>query len=356
MEQVEARLSDLGSAAQALRDSAQRLEQCQSAVRDIVHELLAQGISTPLSAVLLTLQTPSAELWRMAQTLEQAEQDLGQALSSGAFLSRLQAIRARIEGESRAKIAPPVPAVLAPVAFDGYIARANRPVYQRWRELEQALSADAQHLEQLQARHQATLDEATMLSQRLLSYDPYRDVSQDPALNALYARADLQAQELQMARQQHALLKADAQALELRLERIKPADGADLHLIAGLERGQTAPSVLANTQGCVNYIAQKLTIPVELARDAHLWDEQIAQHPQWGIRIGTTPLVGSVILMEREHPYADDVYGHVMYVERVDGADIWVTDNYHAEAVRLQDLTQELDSLKYLYFAWHTRA
>jgi hypothetical protein len=62
--------------------------------------------------------------------------------------------------------------------------------------------------------------------------------------------------------------------------------------------------------------------------------------------------------MERDHPYADDIFGHLMYVEKVEGNLIWVTDNNHATPVLLSELTDELtgDNINYLYFPWRTKA
>jgi surface antigen len=116
--------------------------------------------------------------------------------------------------------------------------------------------------------------------------------------------------------------------------------------------------VKANTQDCVNYIVGKIPIPDGMAGNAYLWNERAAALPQYGVTSGDVPLVGSVLVMEQAHPYADPVFGHLMYVERVDMDGVWVTDNVHAEPVKLADLTDEVsgENIRYLYLPWHTRA
>ena len=109
----------------------------------------------------------------------------------------------------------------------------------------------------------------------------------------------------------------------------------------------------------MNYVVNRMPIPPELPFNAHLWDEQVMKHgPKYGMSIGTVPLEGSVLVMEREHSYANDIYGHVMYVEKVEDGIVWVTDNnYPDKLVRLDHLTTETSGpyIKYLYFPWQTK-
>jgi surface antigen len=95
-----------------------------------------------------------------------------------------------------------------------------------------------------------------------------------------------------------------------------------------------------------------------MAANAYLWNDRAAALPQYGITSGNVPLVGSVLVLEKTHPYADPVFGHLMYVERVDNDGIWITDNLHTEPVKLSALTSETSgtNLSYLYFPWHTHA
>lgn len=153
-------------------------------------------------------------------------------------------------------------------------------------------------------------------------------------------------------------IEAELADLSLRLDKITPAPGADPALIKAMEGAQTAAIIKQNTQDCVNYVVNRMAIPPKLPTDAHLWNDNIAKMPEYGIRIGHEPLEGSVMVMEREHPYADDLYGHLMYVERVEGDRVWVTDNYHPEPVLLTDVTDVTSgpTITYLYFPWETKA
>jgi hypothetical protein len=153
-------------------------------------------------------------------------------------------------------------------------------------------------------------------------------------------------------------LEASIASATERLERVKPGAGADLGLIRGLIDTETPQWIKDATQDCVRYITERMPIPPGIPVTAHLWDEQAAKFAQYGITSGDMPLVGSVLVMEPQHPYADDRLGHLMYVERVAGGEVWVTDNNHSDPVKLSELTDELtgEHLRYLYFPWHTRA
>ena len=81
--------------------------------------------------------------------------------------------------------------------------------------------------------------------------------------------------------------------------------------------------------------------------------------PQYGITSGDVPLAGAVVVLEPDHPYADDVFGHVLYIERVEHGVAWVTDNLHPDtALPLTDLIDDVTgpNISYLYFPWHTQA
>jgi hypothetical protein len=102
-----------------------------------------------------------------------------------------------------------------------------------------------------------------------------------------------------------------------------------------------------------------MPIPEGIARHAFLWDDKAQQLAQYGVTSGDMPLVGSVVVLEKEHSYADDTFGHLLYVEGVEDGDVWVTDNLHPnQPVKLANLTDELSgpNIKYLNFPWHTRA
>jgi hypothetical protein len=90
-----------------------------------------------------------------------------------------------------------------------------------------------------------------------------------------------------------------------------------------------------------------------------LWDQAAVQLPQYGITSGDIPLTGSVMVLEPTHSYADDVFGHILYVEKVDHGIVWVTDNLHPDSpVQLTAIMDEISgpNVTYLYFPWHTQA
>jgi hypothetical protein len=60
--------------------------------------------------------------------------------------------------------------------------------------------------------------------------------------------------------------------------------------------------------------------------------------------------------MQPEHSFANDQFGHVMYVERVENGMIWVTDNNNHTPRLLNDMTDELTGpyIQYMYFPWQT--
>jgi hypothetical protein len=148
-------------------------------------------------------------------------------------------------------------------------------------------------------------------------------------------------------------LREDIEALQKRLDIFKFGPDADWEAIRALEGGETSEWIRNatrnedNSVNCVNYVVNRMPIPPELPFNAHLWDEQVMKYgPKYGITIGDAPLEGSVIVMEREHSYANDIYGHVMYVEKVDeNGVVWVTDNNYMD---------KPPYIHYLYFPYQT--
>jgi uncharacterized protein YukE len=153
--------------------------------------------------------------------------------------------------------------------------------------------------------------------------------------------------------------------LNARLALVTPPPGADLDLIRSLEGSRTSEAILRathqadNSVNCVNWVCTRAPIPPGLPTNAKDWVQNAINHPELGIQIGDHPLTGSVIVMQPDHPFADDRFGHVMYVERVDpdGA-VWVTDNFNHEPVLLSRLTDEVSgpNIQYLYLPWQTQA
>jgi len=361
-QEVQARLSDLEQAAAALRSAALRLEDSQASARAILEEALALGFPpTPSSALLLS--SPAPRLHRLADALLRASEALGVALTPPDLGRRLRAVRAQIERQTpirpqalrwldaQAAQANPLPPPLT-----AYLSRRNAPLYTALLDKRQQAQTLEAEIEGLREARQQAQTEYDSLRNRLLSYDPQRDLSREARLEALAEAVQGWDERLSQAEGQLRLVQADASTLELRLEVVRPQVGADLDIIRSLEDGQTSPWVVANTQDCVRYIAQKVPIPDNLARDAHLWDEQVLANPQWGMGFSERPLAGAVLVMEKDHPYADDAYGHLMYVEQVDAdGTVWVTDNDHPQQpIRLSDISPDGQFLHYLVLPWHT--
>ena len=159
-------------------------------------------------------------------------------------------------------------------------------------------------------------------------------------------------------------LQTSIQDLQTRLERVSPNAGADLNLIASLEDSQTSQAILNatrqadNSVNCVNWVCSRMPIPPGIPNNAYLWPENALAHPEYGIRMGDVPLAGSVMVMQPEHPFADDRFGHVLFVERVDASgNVWVTDNFNHEPVLLSSLTDVTSGpdVTYMYFPWETQ-
>ncbi len=159
-------------------------------------------------------------------------------------------------------------------------------------------------------------------------------------------------------------LQTSIQDLQTRLERVSPNAGADLDLIASLEDSQTSQAILNatrqadNSVNCVNWVCSRMPIPPGIPNNAYLWPENALAHPEYGIRMGDVPLAGSVMVMQPEHPFADDRFGHVLFVERVDASgNVWVTDNFNHEPVLLSSLTDVTSgpTVTYMYFPWETQ-
>lgn len=258
--------------------------------------------------------------------------------------------------------AVPLPDILSPPPAppdpEDYIAAVNRPVYDELlQQQEQLIGYKAQIGDLAEQRH-LLAEDLSALQNRLLSFDSTIDPDTIPRIQAIQAEIHGFDEQIMGLIAEKERVENEIQKLETRLGRVLPGHEADLLVIATLEQSDTPEIIKQNTEGCVNYIVNRMPIPVNIPRDAHLWDDLAAQFQEYGIQSGETPLVGSVIVFEKAHSYADDLAGHLMYIERIENGEIWITDNTHADPVKLSDLTDELTGphLKYLYFPWHTQA
>jgi len=252
--------------------------------------------------------------------------------------------------------AKPVPVALTP---SSYVSAANRALFDEWTKARNETSSAAAVRDDLLEQRQEKQQELNALKNRILTFNPTANLTGIERVVTL--EAQIQALDAQIAVLDTQIARTEDKVNELahRLQWVLPGAGADLEKLRAMETGKTAQIVLDNTYDCVHYVASRLPIPANMATDAHLWNDNVLKLAEYGLQRGDVPLPGSVLVMEREHPYADSVNGHVMYVEAVDERGVWVTDNLHPDKpVLLSALTSEVTgpNISYVYFPWHTRA
>lgn len=361
MTEVNAKLYQLRDAGTKLRRSSREIEQAIKECYEMMQSLYGMGFESGASAeFMMKFRAEDSAMIEWPKRLDEFAGNLFYAAD------QLEAAT-RPTGEAAA--APPPPLAYdfasAPVPTQthsqyhvgDYTSGASQPVAETL-TLQQQQMQDAQNrLSQLEAQRDAKATEIAELRERVAEFG-----GSDAALGRIEAlEGELAALEADIATQQEIIeqLEIDISGIEERLALVRPGPGADLELIARLENAETEQWIKDSTADCVNYIVNRMTIPPGIPRNAHMWDEMVLEHPEYGINIGDVPLVGSVMVMEREHEWADSIFGHVLYVERVDpDGSVWITDNLNPHTpVRLQDFTDEIsgENIKYLYFPWETR-
>lgn len=376
MPEVEAHLSEMREAAEKMRRAGYRIGQSVQYIHQSLLLLVTLGVDSPTLRLLLgsrTIVELAEEVQSFAAKLDEAADDMEQVYAQtkpqremfdpAAPLNYIPVFAAGAAFRLNKRPLDPSDSERRPelsnYAFDDFISRANRPVYDNLTQAQIDLAGRQEILTELLAARQQTAEDLEALKNRLASFNPNVQVDQMPRVQAMQLELQQLDGQISATRQEIQDLRLQIDQLTARLDRVKPGPGADLRLIADLEKAPTSPWISTNTYDCVKYIVNKMPVPNGIARDAYLWDDAAAQFTEYGITQGDTPLVGSVIVLEREHSYADDVFGHLFYVQNVDlDGTVWVTDNDHPDPVRLTDLTHELsgNNIKYLYFPWHTRA
>ena len=368
MSNIQARLTELHDAASAFEVSGNRIRQALDNVSEIVDGILAVGYETGASAQFILRyrsQRPRMDEWinqiqHFGDKLGEAADEIEQA-SSALASGRNPPLRGVFHDYARLNLTPesspqpilqsaPAPAAHA---LGEYVSDANRPLYDDLTQKQQELQGIQAQFHDLTQTRQQRVDTLQLLTDRLVAGEGAdRDAMR--SLQTQITHMDTQIAGVQAHATQ---LQTQIADLTTRLDRVKPGPGADLHLVASLEGGATSQWVRDHTYSCVNYIANRMPIPDAMGRTAYLWDNQASLLSQYGITRGHVPLPGSVIVLEREHSYADDVNGHLMYVEKVDNGIVWITDNNHLDPVRLDSLTPELSgsNITYLYFPWQTQ-
>jgi hypothetical protein len=250
----------------------------------------------------------------------------------------------------------PLP-IVETFALGDYVAAFNRPVYDQMLTSKANLREQMEQLEYLHLLREEKVSDLQALQSRMVAAGTpnYQSIPLYQTMQSDIARID---QDIRTTENNIEAIRGYIGDLQDRLSRVTPGDGANLELIRELENGVTQEGIRQNTFGCVNYIVNKMAIPPGIPNDGHLWNDNADKLAEYGIRSGDIPLPGSVIVFEREHSWADDVHGHLMYVERVENGEVWITDNYNPDVpVRLSDITTEVsgENVTYLYFPWHTR-
>lgn len=360
MTEIHLRLSELRDAAEQLRQSNRHIAQSLTRVSDIINELTVLGMDEAQFQLLgrppiLSMNNWTQNLNHFADKLNTAADDIENAVQQEFLLPHFDL--SLLPERERTPLAV-VPEIAIINTGNWYVSSANRPLFLNLRDQQTALGDQQSERTSLIDQRQAVFSELQATRNRALSHDPNLDLNTVPRIQTL---------ETEITRLDEAILQHDTKIVDLnneldslstRLDSVQPSNGADLYIVSQMDDTETNPYVVANTYDCVNHVVQKLPIPNDMALDAHMWNDLALAHPEYGITVSDTPLEGAVIVLEREHSYADNIYGHLLYVESVSDGEIWVTDHQNTEPIRFSDLTSETsgDNISYLYFPWNTRA
>jgi|GEM_PF-1320250 len=252
---------------------------------------------------------------------------------------------------------PPPP----PPPLEAYVNAQNAPLLQQMEEQQQEIQTIQNNVNALNERRDTLTQELNDLTARM---GGAAGVTPNARIRGLQEQIAAIDQEIAGAQDRIDQLSQSISELQTRLERVSPGPGADLDLIASLEGTQTSDAILNatrqsdNSVNCVNWVCSRMPIPPGIPNNAYLWPENALRHPEYGIKMGDVPLAGSVLVMQPEHPFADDRFGHVLFVERVDASgNVWVTDNFNHEPVLLSSLTDVTSgpTMTYMYFPWETQ-
>ena len=372
MSEVSVRVSELRNAAESLKQSAFRLQIAVDNIVPIIDQSLLDALPASESALLYqshkaNITALPAKITQFATNLDHAANDIDAAVDSQ---SR---VVVHFYAPKRVKIgnSPNVSALLSsntagsnvPTAnkmtLDAYISRRNQPLFDELERTQSNLKDKSSAMALLMNQRTLITEDMTALKNRMLSFDASASVETHPRVMAFQTQLNQLDTQIDAVQLDIDHLQLNVNHLSERLDRVTPAVGAELDAILPLEDAVNPEWMKNSTFGCVNHIVDKMPLPNGVPRDALLWDDAAKQLPQYGISWGDTPLEGSVLQLDPSHPYADDQYGHVLYVESVNGGDVWVTDNNHPhDPVRLSDITNQLngDDMRYLYFPWHTGA
>ena len=363
MSEIHLKLSELRDCAEQLRQSKRQLDQSLTNIGDVLRELTVLGMEEHEFVALGRPQMHTITHWtqrlnHFADRLTATADDVENAVLFELPHFDLSLLPERDPIVSQTMGIPSSVVEVTTLDTGGlYVSSANTDLFLTLRERQNLLAEQIGERTILVEQHQTAVSELEATRNRALSYNPDLDLNSVPRIQALQNEVSQLESEITQMDTTITSLETEVQTLDTRLMTIQPSSGADMSIIADMEGSATNPHVVNNTYDCVNHVVQKLPIPHNMALDAHSWNDLALQHPEYGITIGDQPLEGSVIVLEREHSYADDVFGHVLYVESVSDGEVWVTDNNNPEPIRFSDLTDQTtgDLVSYLYFPWHTR-
>lgn len=372
MSEVSVRLSELRNAAESLRQSANRLQIAVDNVVPIIDQSLLDALSASESALLYqshkaNIAALPTKITQFATNLEQAADDIDVAVDSQlrtvVHFYAPKKVKIGNSPDASVLLSSTVTGSSVPninkMTLDAYISHRNQPLYDDLKLTQSNLKDKSSAMALLMNQRTLIAEDMTALKNRMLSFDASASVDTNPRVMALQTQLDALDTRIEAVQVDIDRLQLDVNHMTERLDRVSPAVGAELDAILPLEGAENPQWMKNSTFGCVNHIVEKMPLPNGVPRDALLWDDAAKQLPQYGISWGDTPLEGSVLQLDPSHPYADDQYGHVLYVESVNGGDVWVTDNIHPdEPVKLSDITNQLsgEDMRYLYFPWHTSA
>lgn len=374
MSEVSVRLSELRNASERLKQSAYRLQMAVDGVVPIIDQSLIDALPASESALLYQLHKANiagmpAKIQQFATNLDNAADDIVVAIDgqSGGInvvhfyaptrvkFSHSASASGLLSTTNNGSSSP----LMQKMTLGEYVSSRNRPLYDQLKATQDTLSDKSSAMTVLVTQRTNLTEDLTALKNRMLSFDSSASVDNHPRVMALQGEIDVIDMQIADIELEIDSLQNDVTQLSERLDRVSPALGAEIEAIVPLEGAENPQWMHDSTYGCVNHVVDKMPLPNGFPRDALLWDDAATQLPQYGISWGDTPLEGSVLQLDPSHPYADDQYGHVLYVESVQGDTVWVTDNIHPdEPVRLSDLTSQLsgDDMRYMYFPWHTGA
>lgn len=357
---------ELRAAADTLEASARVIHERAGQTAEVVNQVVLGGrFQGNLAASYI------ARYQRTAETMQNWPGQLA------AFANLLRQAADRFEGADRAEqggghvlgAAAMNPAFASSDPAFAYVSAANKPLYDEMLAAQKELSTTQSGLKSYQMNRQALAEYLENLKARLEGRnflerigDQLHGYDDDYARMIAETEAEIAQYDAGILNKQQAIAELENRiaGTDARLRAVAPPAGANLDSIRSAEAlGQTEPWLVNQTGSCVRHVVQQLPIPVQLhPPNAKDWLAMPDKYPTYGITAHDEPRAGSVLVMQPEHKYASDTHGHVMYVTRVENGEVWVTDNAHANEVRLSKLTKETSgpTIKYLYFPWHTRA